>query len=205
MGYGEEAEASFERALEAARDGDDTETEGWVQMTYVWSAHASGKAEQALAHASQGYEIAERMGSTFSRVWATYYLGYARHMVGESQEGATLIERSIEVGREARTALEFESQRLAALSAARLGAGDPAGALEAAEESVQLAHDRSNEAMLSFGYRVLAEALLASEKPGGVAAARDALDAATTAAETTGMRAELPLIEHARQKLVPVA
>jgi len=205
MGYVEEAEASFERALKVARDQGDTETEGWAQMTYVWIAHASGKAEQALAHATQGYEIAERMGSTFSRVWATYYLGYARHMVGGSQEGAALIDRSVEVGREARTALEFESQRLAALSEARLGAGDPAGALEAAEESVQLAHDRSNEAMLPFGYRALAEALLASEKPGRIAAAKEALEAATTAAEATGMRAELPLIERARQKLVPVA
>lgn len=70
---------------------------------------------------------------------------------------------------------------------------------------MQLAHDRSNQAMLPFGYRVLAEALLASEKPGRVAAAKEALEAAEAAAEVTGMRAELPLIEHAWQKLVPVA
>jgi len=204
MGYPEEGESSFERALGAARDHGDVETEGWLHMTYVWLARTTGRGELALTHATQGYEIAERLGGAFSRVWALYYLGYARHMVGESSAAVTAIERSIELGREARTGLEFESQRLAALSEARLGAGDPGGALEAAEESVQLAHERGNESMLSFGYRALADALLDSEEPGRVLAAQEALEKATTAAEATGLRAELPLIERTREKLIPV-
>ncbi len=205
MGYPDEADSSFERALAAARDHGDVETEGWLHMTSVWLARTTGETELALTHATQGYEIAERLGGAFSRVWALYYLGYARHMVGQSSEAVTAIERSIELGREARTGLEFESQRLAALSEARLGAGDSGGALEAAEESVALAHDRCNEAMLPFCYRALAEALLASGEPGKVAAAKEALEKATAAAEATGLRAELPLIEHTREKLVPVS
>jgi len=125
-------------------------------------------------------------------------------MVGEFREAVATIERSIELGREARTGLEFESQRVAALSEALLGAGDHDGALAAAEESLRLAHERGNESMLPFGYRVLAEALLAGDGPDRVAAADEALGRATAAVEATGSRAELSLIEHAREKLVTV-
>jgi hypothetical protein len=54
------------------------------------------------------------------------------------------------------------------------------------------------------GGRVLAEALLASDGSGKVAAAQEALEHATAAAEATGFRSELPFIERAREKLVPV-
>ncbi len=202
MGYPKEGEASLERALGAAREQGDLETEGWVLSSYVWVARTNGQGELALARATQGFEIAERIGGAFSRVWALYYLGYARHMVGEFREAVATIERSIELGREARTGLEFESQRVAALSEALLGAGDHDGALAAAEESLRLAHERGNESMLPFGYRVLAEALLAGDGPDRVAAADEALGRATAAVEATGSRAELPLIEHAREKLV---
>ena len=125
-------------------------------------------------------------------------------MAGEASQAIIVLERSIELGREARTALEQESQRVAALSEALLSAGDRGRALEAAEESVQLARERGNEGMLANCYRVLAEALLASDGPGKVAAAQEALEKATAAAEATGFRSELPFIERAREKLVPV-
>ena len=38
---------------------------------------------------------------------ALYFLGYARFMVGEPDEAIAAIERSIELGREARTGLEI--------------------------------------------------------------------------------------------------
>jgi hypothetical protein len=123
---------------------------------------------------------------------------------GQASEAVAILERSIELGREARTGLEGESQRVAALSEALLSAGDRGRALEAAEESVALARERGNEGMLAICYRVLAEALLASDRPGKLAADEEALDKATAAAEATGFRSELPFIERAREKLVPV-
>ena len=69
---------------------------------------------------------------------------------------------------------------------------------------MRLARERGNESMLAICYRVLAEALLASDGPGRVAAAQDALKKATEAAEATGFRSELPFIERAREKLVAV-
>ena len=54
--------------------------------------------------------------------------------------------------------------------------GGGQGALEAAQESVASARERGNEATLPYCYRVLAEALLASDAPGKITAAREALD-----------------------------
>lgn len=121
------------------------------------------------------------------------------------RDAIAAIERSIELGREARTGLETESLRVAGLSESLLNAGDREKALQAAEESVRLARERGNEGLLATCYRVLAEALLAGDGPGKVAAAEEALDKAAAAVEATGLRAELPFIECARQKLVPVA
>jgi class 3 adenylate cyclase len=204
MGYPEEAAPMLERALEAAGEHGDHETETWTHGNYVALARSTAQPELALGHATQSYELAERIGDAFSRIFALYNLGLARIMAGEASEAVIALERSIELGREARTALEQEAQRVAALSEALLGAGDCARALEAAEESVALARARGNEAMLAVCYRVLAEALLAGEGSGKVAAAEEALEQATTAAEATGSRSELPFIERAREKLVPV-
>jgi tetratricopeptide (TPR) repeat protein len=204
MGYPEEAAASLERALQAAREQGDLESEGWAHGGYVALARSTAQRELALAHATQAYQLAERIGDAFSRIFALYNLGYARLMCGEASEAVTAMERSIELGREARTGLEQESVRLAGLSEALLSAGDAGRALEAAQESVRFARERGNEGMLAICYRVLAEALLASDRPGKVPAAQEALEKALAAAETTGLRAELPFIEHAREKLVPV-
>jgi class 3 adenylate cyclase/tetratricopeptide (TPR) repeat protein len=204
MGYPEEAAPMLDRALEAAGEHGDHETETWTHGNYVALARSTGQPELALGHAIQSYELAERIGDAFSRIFALYNLGYARVMAGEASEAVATLERSIELGREARTGLESESLRLAALSEALLSAGECARALEAAEEAVQLARERGNEAMLPVCYRVLAEALLASDGSGKVAAAQEALEKAAAAAEATGLRSELPFIERAREKLVPV-
>ncbi|MFI4977890.1 MAG: ATP-binding protein [Solirubrobacterales bacterium] len=205
MGYPDEAASELHRAMRVAQEQGDLEAQGWAHGGYVWLARYTGELEMVLSHATQGYEIADRIGSAVSRVLALYFLGYARFMIGEADEAVAAIGRSIELGREARTGLEGESLRLAGLSEALLSAGDHQRALEAAQQSVTLGRERGNESMLARSYRVLAEALLAGEGPDKVAAARQALEEATAAAEATGARAELPLIERARTRLIPVS
>ena len=205
MGYLEESASELDRALRVAQEQRDLETQGWAHGGYVWLARYTGELETVLSHATQGYEIAERIGDVISRVVALYSLGFARFMVGEADEAIAAIERSIELGREARTGLEFESLRIAGLSEVLLSAGDHQRALDAGQESVTLARERGNEAVLPISYRVLAEALLAGDGPDRVAATRQALDQAAAAAEATGARAELPFIERARSRLIPVS
>jgi adenylate cyclase len=205
MGYPEEAASLPERAVLVAQGQGDLETEGWAHQAYVALARGGAQTDLALGHATQACELAERIGSVFSRIWALYNLGIARLMVGETAEAIAALERSIELGREARTGLEAEALRLAGLSEALLSAGDGRRALEAAQESVDLALERSNEYAIATCYRVLAEALLAGDEPGKVTGAREALEKATTAAEASGFRLELSFIGRAREKLVLVS
>jgi adenylate cyclase len=204
LGQLEESASEFDRTMRVAREQGDLEVQGWTHTFYVWLARYTGQIETVLAHANQGYEIAERIGSSFSRIRSLQYLGFARLMLGETGDAIAAFERSIELAREARTGLEFEALRVAGLSEALLNAGDYPRALVMAQESVALALQRGNAAILPMSYRVLAEALLASEDRGNVAAAQHALDDATAAIETTGARAELPFIERTRAKLVLV-
>ena len=126
-------------------------------------------------------------------------------MLGDTSEAIAAIEGSIVRSRESRTGLEQEAIRLAALSEALLMAGDHAKALEAARQSVATALERGSDVTLPNSYRVLAEALLASGGTGNVAAAQEAINDALHAVEATGARGELPFIEHAREKLIPVS
>ena len=121
-------------------------------------------------------------------------------------EAITAFEGSITRSRESRTGLESEPLRLSGLAEALLRAGDHRRALESAEESVALALERASEFSLTECYRVLAEAVLAGDGEGRIAAAQEAIDnAIATGVETTGARGELPFIERARRQLIPVA
>jgi class 3 adenylate cyclase/tetratricopeptide (TPR) repeat protein len=204
MGQLEEPAAELERALRIAEEQEDFETVGWVHCSYVLLARYTGQTDTALAHATQAYEIAERTGSAYSRGHSLFWLGYAHLMLGQTSEAIAAIEGSLARSRESRTGLEFEALRVAALSEALLSAGHHLRALEAAKKSVTLALARGTELYLPVCYRVLAEALLASEGPGKIAAIQEALENATAAVEATGDRGELPFIERTRAQLIPV-
>lgn len=204
MGYHEEPASELERALRIAQDHEDLETLGWTHGAHVWLARFSGRTDTVLAHATQAYEIGERIGDAFSRGWALYYLGSAHLMLGDSAEAIAAFESSIARSRESRTGLESEPLRLAGLSEALLSADGHEQALEAARQSVAGALESGSEFTLPVCYRVLAEALLAGGGEGRVAAAKEALDKATAAVEATGARGELPFIELAREKLITV-
>jgi tetratricopeptide (TPR) repeat protein len=205
MGQLEESASYLDRALRVAQEQSDLEVQGWTHGHYVWLARYTGQTETALAHATQAHEIADRIGSAFSRVWSLCYLGYAHFMLGEIDEAIAAFERSLELAREARTGLQPEAWLVAGLSEVLLSAGDQGGALEASEESVTLALKRGTQMYLPNCYRVLAEAQLASDDQRRIAAAQDALDEAAAAVEVTGARAELPFIESAQEKLITLS
>jgi adenylate cyclase len=196
-----ESGASLDSALAAAREYEDVETQGWTHMVYVFLARYSGERTTVLSHGQQSYEIAERMGSAYSRVWQTYFYGCAQLMAGELDDAIEAIERSIALAREARTALEQETLRIASLAEARLEAGDVSRAIELADRSISLARERGNRPSLPYGYRVLAEAVLASERPDRVTVAQDALQNGLAAAKATGAFAELPMLERVAASL----
>jgi adenylate cyclase len=201
----EEASAALDEAMRVAQQQEDIESQGWTHMAYVLLARYVGDTEAAIAHGEQGYEIAERIGSTFSRVWQTYFYGYAQLLAGNVGEAVTLIEGALELARAARTALEMEPMLIATLAEALLGTGDRSRAFQTANESVALALERGNDAVVPYSKRILAEAILASDAPGRFALARETLDKAVVAAEASGALAELPLIEQVRERASTLA
>jgi class 3 adenylate cyclase/tetratricopeptide (TPR) repeat protein len=203
MGYREEPATQMERAMRVAREHEDLETIGFVHGLHVWLAHLSGETAGVMAHGTQAYEIGERIGDSFSRALGVFYLGWAHSLVGEPAAAVPAIEESIARSREARTGLEQESLRLAALAEALLATGQQERALHTAQEAIAVAREHANESGLPWSYRVLAEVHLAAGGKRRAAAASEALDRAAAAVELTGLRAELPFIERVRAQLIP--
>ena len=97
---------------------------GWSHMWSAWHAYLSGEPEQAMAHAQQALDIAERIGGSFSRAWSWFWLGLAACLRGEWQQAIDAIEQSQAISREHRTAADTEGWCLLVLGEAYLGLGE---------------------------------------------------------------------------------
>lgn len=196
-----ESAGALEHALQAAREQHDLEVEAWTDLVHVILARYAGATEDTLAHATHGHEIATRIGSPFSRIWALFLLGEAHLLLGDALAAVSAIEQALALSRQERIGLEFEALRVARLSEALLGAGEPDLALANAEESLALALERHTVIVLPVSYRALADALLAGDDQSGQARAREALEQARSWVHTTEAWAELPFIERTQAKL----
>jgi class 3 adenylate cyclase/tetratricopeptide (TPR) repeat protein len=205
MGRLEESASMLEVAQRVAVEQGDFEAEAATMVNRVWLARYSGQTEQVLSHVSRGHEIAERHGATLLRIWSLNSRGFACLMLGDADEAIVAFEASIELARKSRTGREMESMRLALLSEAKLSVGDRQGALQSAQKALATATEQGSAVFLPLSYRVLAEALLASEDASETVAAQAALESARAAVEATGARAELPFIERACEKLIPAS
>ena len=202
MGRPQEAAKALAGALRVAAEQEDIETEGWAHAFCVLLARCGGRVENMFDHAMQADAIAEKIGSSLSRVYSLGYVGHAHLMLGRADQATEAFERAIALVRRARTGLDLEPFLLAGLADALLGTGEPARALQCAQEAVALALERTARLVLPNCYRALADAALALGKADG---AERALDDATRIIEETGGRAELPFIDRARRRLALVA
>ncbi len=75
VGNLETARAQIEQGVELARRYDDTETEGWALTWLGAAADLAGDVESGLGPCQRAVEIAERIGSPYSRAVAYYRLG----------------------------------------------------------------------------------------------------------------------------------
>ena len=85
----------------------------------------------ALTHGRRAVELAEERGSVLSRVEAAAFLGAAELEAGDLAVATRVLEQSLALARDRRTALWYEPRLLATLADATLAAGDrsKAGAL----------------------------------------------------------------------------
>jgi len=206
LGRLDAARRSLERGLRMARESGIPENLGWARMSMTTVAQCSGEwaigdLGDVRAAARQSMEIAEEIGSTFSRVGAYNYLGTAQLVHEDWAEAERALSTALELVRLNRTGREYEAQLLLRLARARLGRGDAAEARRAAEEAVTLAGERGQLSFESRARLARARALCASEGAGARAAIEEDIEQASALVAATGCRAFAPSVAEARADL----
>jgi tetratricopeptide (TPR) repeat protein len=132
-------------AIAAARSAGDVEAECWALLPEVWALVCAG--EDALPLARELLAAADRIGSTFSRVYGHVWLGFALGDAGEHAEALEHLERGMALARERRTGLESYGRMLGFRGRVRLELGDVDGALRDGLDGVAYARDRGLQAL----------------------------------------------------------
>jgi class 3 adenylate cyclase len=144
-----EAQEIVRQAIQVSRSHNLPEALAWGLGVLVTVRHYVGEyadqsaadrsAEEARRCALEAVQIAERVGSPFSRSHAYRVLGVAHMLHGAWNEASVVLEEALALARE-HSGLEYESNMLALVSRAYLGANDTAGARVRAVEAIACAH-----------------------------------------------------------------
>jgi class 3 adenylate cyclase/tetratricopeptide (TPR) repeat protein len=200
----DEAARDLDDALRLAREQGEIENLGWVHGAYVMLAEYCGETGSVLEHARQLVEIAERMGSSFSRVFAYRVLGLAHLLREEWSEAVGPLEQALAIARERGVGREQEPIMLTHLARAAVASGEATRARAAAEEAVALARRLGTRFMECAAQTALAHVLLRTDE----ARSRDAIEAALVRAldlvEETGGKAYEPFVRLERTELARV-
>jgi class 3 adenylate cyclase/tetratricopeptide (TPR) repeat protein len=189
-----EARDQLEQGAELGRRHGDMETVGYIDMWSAWLAYLSGEPEALLAHAQRAVEIAERIGDSFSRASAWYFLGLGERTRGRWRAATVALERSAAITTQARTGADRDPFRLALLGESHLGLGDPERARALVLEGLELARARGDRVYETHASLALARVLLASPGPGTGAQVEAALARALELAHSAGAKSFVPLV-----------
>jgi tetratricopeptide (TPR) repeat protein len=193
MGRLPEAKAERERALALARELGDEETLGWARGA-SWYWWVTGETEGVLEQAHQGWQVAERLGSSFSQIYALATLARAHNLRAEWAQAAAASKRGLALAQTRRTGIAWEGQLRYILAEAQLGLGDVEAARLTAEDSITVSRRRGVRTWELMGELVLARALLAAGGATNVEAAAAALDRALALTGETGALSIEPFI-----------
>ena len=198
------AKAHIEQGIQLARQHGDAESEGWALTWLGELAGIAGDAEIGLSPGRRSIEIAEKMGSPYSRAGAYYRLGISLVVARRWPEAVETLEHALAIARERRTCLEREAGVLSWLAEAHLGAGDTARARALAEEAVALGRRIGVPTDMFYAQRALVHVLLAKEGRAAATAVRAALAEAERITEETGATSFAPLVLLDRAELARV-
>jgi class 3 adenylate cyclase/tetratricopeptide (TPR) repeat protein len=208
LGRCEEGLRECTRANRLARDSGIPENLGWARGAVASLADLVGDIAppglgDARAATREAVEIAQQLGSTFSRVLALRGLGQACVTAGDSEEASAALGEALALAREQRVALEQESGLLDTLARARLAA-DPTASRQVAEEAVALSRERGQRISEIGAHLALAGALCAERGPAARGPAQAALDRAEALIAETGARIYEGPVAEARGELARV-
>jgi tetratricopeptide (TPR) repeat protein len=201
MGRVHEAKDERERALTLARELGDDETLGWALSTYTYYAMVTGEIEDVLEQAHRGWQVAERLGSPFSQVFALAHVARAHNLHAEWAQAAAECERGLALARARRAGIAWEGSILSVLAEARLGLGDVEAAHSTAEDAIAVSRRHDARFWELLGQLALAGALLAARGGATADAASAALDRAFALSEETGAVSMEPFIRVALAEL----
>ncbi len=144
LGELEEGARTIAAGREIAAEQGDLEVVGWSHHFSGFCSYLSGQAGSTLGHARRAVEITERIGDSFARSWAWFFLGMAEVMRERWRAALEALERSREICREQHTAVEAEPFRLALLAESHRGLSEAEQAREVAAEGVAIARSQGN-------------------------------------------------------------
>jgi class 3 adenylate cyclase len=201
LGKLEESRLLIEQGMTIAREQGDIEIVGLGHLWAAWLAYFVGQPDKMVDHARRGLEIAERIGSSFSRAAAWYFVGFAHRTRREWQAAIDALERSYEISKESGTSAEWDSMRLAELAQSYLGLGEQRRAKELAQQGLELARARGQLWAEKHGSVAMARVLLGAVGVAATDQIEAELERVLELVRATGARVFEPLIHVERAEL----
>ncbi len=206
MGRHKEARACLDRSADLSRQHGEPENLAWTLGGGCSTlARNTGDRRGAVARAREAVEIAEKIGSHFSRTLAYGALSEALILDREYREAAAAAERSLQIARDTRTGLMDETAHLASLADAHLGLGETERGCVVAEEAAAVGRRRSTQVYEARALVTLARGLLEDEGAEFRGRAEGALSRALSLIDETGNEALRPFVHLERSKLARLA
>jgi len=196
-----EAVAAFEHTMRVCREHHHAIMLAHACTDYAWWSALLADGQTALVHARQGLDIAEKMGSRMTRLFAYNALGFAEMQIGRSGEAVALLEHARSIASDMHTVAETQVDTLTLLARAYLSTGDHDRARAAAEEAVAEARKwnaRAWECIAQVAYGLV---LVHSQGPAAAAAIDAALARALVLIEETGAQCFEPFVRLERAEL----
>jgi class 3 adenylate cyclase/tetratricopeptide (TPR) repeat protein len=186
LGHPTEALVSMEEATALARERGEADLVTFGHVCQVLPCDFLGDAGRALAYGRRAVEMAEVGRNPWLRALAASAFGHACVLSGRFEAAVESLAGVVATLDERNTTPLVESHTAALLAEARLGAGDVAGAVAAAEAAVERARALHRPVAELRAHLARTRTLLGR---GDVVEACAALDVAAALVETTGARA----------------
>ncbi len=198
LGRPAEGARAMDRAIELARARQERELMAFAQLCRVVPCDVMGEPEQALAHAQRAVEAAESSANTYLRAMSLSALGQAHIAGGRWREAIEALADLAAAIRANRAAPLVETDTVALLAEAQLGAGEVAAARVTADAAIAIARSYHRPLSEIRGHLVKARALVASEDGDG---ARAALETARALIDQTGAVVFAPFLDLAPERI----
>jgi tetratricopeptide (TPR) repeat protein len=192
LGRPAEGAQTIDRAIALARTRRERELTAFAEICRVMPCGVMGEPEAELAHAQRALEAAESSANTYLRAMSLSALGQAHVAGGRWQEALAALSDVAGAIRANRTAPLVETDTVALLAEAQLGAGDLSAARASAEAAVAIAQRYRRPLSEIRGYLAQARVLAADDDGDG---ARAAVAAARALVERTGAVMVTPFLD----------